>query len=907
MLRAPLLLLLAALAAPATARQDAPAGPSFDVETTTLPNGMTVLYHEDHSLPKVVINTWFAVGSKDEAPGRTGFAHLFEHLMFMGTGRVPDNQFDVLMEAGGGSNNATTSNDRTNYYSEGPSSLLPTLLWLDADRLEALADHMTQQKLDLQREVVRNERRQTSENTPYGKAWLLLGGLLHPKGHPYHHPVIGSHEDLEAATVQDVVDFFRTWYVPGNATLVIVGDFDTAEVKPIVERTFGAIPARPVPAHRTAEPVVLDREIRAVDTDRVSFAKLFLVWPSPAHYAPGDAELDLAAGVLAGGPSTRLERRLVQELGIAQEVDAYQVSRGLGSQFHVEALAAPGADLETIKREILAVLDELGRDGPTADELARVQAATESGFLRRAEDLGRRADMFNAYRHHLGTANGFRIDLARYTDATVENVRATVASVFGPGRVDLRILPQDAAVAGASLDDRPDDFPSAPFAPPGATSFALSNGAAVHLLPRPGAGLVSGTLHVDGGASLVGADRAGLAALAARMLNSGAGGKDTADFAAAVEALGGDLSARAGRTQLTVNVSGLASRLDATLDLFGDLVRRPNLAAADFEREKALQLAAVAARSDSPRALASRVARTVIFGADDARGRPLDGDRRTVEPLTLADVEAALPRLLDPNRATFVFAGDVTVEELRTALEARFGDWTGEATPSAGVRAVEAAAREDGPRLLLVHRDDAPQTVITIMRPIDDATGPERMARLCVDTVFGGSFTSRLNSNLREKHGYSYGAFSRLTEGDGQPLLFAGSSVRTDVTGPSLTEFHREFARMNADGITAAELEKARETLRRRLVESAETTSSAARTLAGLVADGRPLDAVTRDLAALDAVTLEMANRHATSELYAFENLVIALVGDADAILPQLADAGIPTPLRLDPEASAGN
>jgi predicted Zn-dependent peptidase len=297
-------------------------GLSYPTESYRLENGLLVTLHPDHSLPQVVIDTWYWVGSKDEAPGRTGFAHLFEHLMFMGTERVPGNAFDVLMEGGGGSNNASTSEDRTNYYSEGPSGLLETLLWLDADRLEALGANMTQAKLDSQREVVRNERRQTSENTPYGKAELVLPGLLYPESHPYHHPVIGSHEDLEAATLEDVVAFFDAHYMTTNACLVVAGDFEPAEAKRLVQRTFGQLARRDPPAHRSAPPVSLAHEVREVVFDRVEFPKLILAWHSPAAFAPGDGELDLLAAVLSDGPSSRLVQKLVHEEKLAQEVQA---------------------------------------------------------------------------------------------------------------------------------------------------------------------------------------------------------------------------------------------------------------------------------------------------------------------------------------------------------------------------------------------------------------------------------------------------------------------------------------------------------------------------------------------------------------------------------------------------------
>ncbi len=895
--------------APASAALDSPlearagAGLRVPAETYALPNGMTVVLHEDHSLPKVVIDTWFAVGSKDEAPGRSGFAHLFEHLMFMGTGRVAGNQFDLIMESGGGSNNASTGNDRTNYFSMGPSSLLPTLLWLDADRLDALAENMTQEKLERQREIVRNERRQSTENAPYGKVELLLPEALYPPEHPYHHPVIGSHEDLEAAELEDVIAFFQTFYVPSNATLVVAGDFDPAQVKPLIARLFGALPARPSPPHRDAPPVALAREVCVVDVDRVEFPKLHLAWHSPASYAPGDAELECLATILAEGPSSRLERRLVLDTRLAQEVDASQQSAELGSVFLIEALAAPDADLERIKREILATLEDIARDGPSAEELARAKTRLEARFRRRLESLLARAEAMQDYRRFFGVADGFQHDLERWTHATREGVRDAARAVFGPGRVDLRILPEGPTLSRSELDERPADFARRPFTPGVPESFRLANGVPVHLLRRAGTGLFSGSLVVKGGERLVPLVQAGLAPLAARWLDAGAGGRDTAAFAAEVEALGATLSARGGREELALEVSGLSARLAETLDLLADLTLRPNLTPEDFARERDLALAEIRARDDDPNALAREVARSLLFGREDPRGRPVDGTLESVSGQDPEDVARALSTLLQPGRASFVFAGDLESAELVGLLDSRFGSWCS----SEPVALPPLAPLVEPPpgRIAFVDRPDAPQTVIQIVRPVPGAEGLPRAERAVVDTVLGGTFTSRLNSNLREDKGYTYGARSRIQQEGEQFLLSAGAAVLTRHTGESLVEFRNEFERLARSGIAPEELGKAVESSRERLVETAETTGALARSLSELVRNGRPLDALGSDLAAFDAVELEGANRAARSGLYEWDDLLVVLVGDRDAILTQLAESGFPPPIEVDASGAA--
>jgi predicted Zn-dependent peptidase len=876
--------------------------PRFELETYALANGLTVVLHPDHSLPKVVIDTWFAVGSKDEPPGRSGFAHLFEHLMFMGTGRVPGDQFDLLMERGGGSNNASTGQDHTSYHSSGPPALLPTLLWLDAERLDALAEHMTDDKLDLQRDIVRNERRQGTENTPYGKVELLLPAALYPPGHPYHHPVIGSHEDLQAATLADVLAFFHEHYVPANATLVVAGDFQPSEAKPLIERTFGALAARPSPAHRRAAPVVLEHEERRLETDRVEFPKLYLAWHSPPAYSRADAELQLLGAILAEGPASRLEQRLVFERRLAQEVDATQSPAELGSVFLIEALAAPGANLEEIKAEILAVLAELARDGPTEEELVRAKTRLEARFLRRMESLLARAEAIQAYRRFFGQSDGFRRDLERWTLATRTGLRDVARAVFGPGRVDLRILPEDASLARSELDERPSDLARRPYVPPTPESGVLGNGIPVALARRPGCGLFSGALVLGGGEALFSAPQAGAATLAARWLESGAAGRDAAGFAAALEGLGATLSVQAGRDELTLEFGGLAARRAETLDLLADLVLRPRLTPGDLERERALLASAIRARDDDPAVVARNAARALLFGPLDPRGRALEGTLESVTALGPEALRAALPALLHPARARFVLAGDLELPELLELLETRFGSWSSSAPPALPPR--EPLVEPPPGRIALVDRPDAPQTVIQILRPLAGAEGLERAALAAVDTVLGGTFTSRLNANLREEKGFTYGAQSRILQEGQQFLLSAGASVVTEHTAASLIEFRAEFERLARAGITAEELGKAVESRRMRLAETFETTASCARALAELARNGRPLEAQATDLAALDALTLEDANRCARSGLYEWPDQVVVLVGDRDAILAQLGTAGFEAPLEVRPDGS---
>jgi len=374
------LLLLAAVFAPAQ---------TFPVEKFTLKNGMIVILYPDHSLPVASVNIWYRVGSKDELPRRSGFAHLFEHLMFMGTERVPNGEFDRVMEAAGGSNNASTGEDRTNYFSSGPASLLPTLLWLDADRLEDLARTMDQKKLDLQRDVVLNELRQTYENQPYGRAELAIQYLLYPAAHPYHFPTIGTEEDLKAAQVNDVKDFFATYYTPSNASLVVAGDFDSKAIRLLVEKLFGSLPRGADVPRRQVPPAALDGVKRGVAFDKVQLPQLSFAYHAPKAFGPGDAETDIVAAVLADGKSSRLYKRLVVDDALATSVTANNASELLDSVFRIDVQTRPDADLDRVNRRIV---NRLVGDGsfflaPTILKGRTALRVSITNFRTREEDL----------------------------------------------------------------------------------------------------------------------------------------------------------------------------------------------------------------------------------------------------------------------------------------------------------------------------------------------------------------------------------------------------------------------------------------------------------------------------------------------------------------------------------------
>jgi zinc protease len=447
MTRVAALLMVATIAVPAYAQAPA-ATPKLELSYTqfTLPNGLRVILHEDHSVPMVTVNMWYHVGSAREKEKRTGFAHLFEHLMFMGSGHVKPGEFDELLEAAGGDNNGSTENDRTNYWINVPASSLELALFLESDRMGYLLDSMTPKAVDAQRDVVKNERRQSVENQPYGMAEVVLGEMLYPPGHPYHWPVIGYMEDLTAASYEDVVAFFKAYYAPSNASLVVAGDLNTAEARRLIEKWFGDVKPGPSPAPMTIPGVALTGVQKKTITDRVQLPRLYLAWLTPRHFEPGDAALDMVADVLAGGKNSRLYKRLVYDMQIAQSVSAMQASAGLSSSFQIIATPRPGHTVAELQKVIDEEIQKLQHEAPSVHELERSVNQIEASFYNRMERVGGfggKGDQLNAYYTYTGDPDWFNEDLARYHALSVTDISAAAAQ-FLPldTRVELIVEPE---------------------------------------------------------------------------------------------------------------------------------------------------------------------------------------------------------------------------------------------------------------------------------------------------------------------------------------------------------------------------------------------------------------------------------------------------------------------------------
>ncbi|HWQ27611.1 MAG TPA: pitrilysin family protein, partial [Dehalococcoidia bacterium] len=761
-----------------------------------------------------------------------------------------------------------------------------------------LARTMTQEKLDRQRDVVRNERRQSIENQPYGKSELLLTEIMFPVGHPYHYEVIGRHEDLEAAQVQDVVDFFATYYVPNNASLCVAGDFDPARVKPLIADLFGTLPRGMDPPHRFADPVRLGRVVRAVTVDQVQLPRITFAYHSASFLAEGDAELDLLAAVLAQGKSSRLYKRLILDERLASDVSAAQSSALLQSVFRIDVTASPGADLDRIEAVVDEELARLLKDGVSDEELGQRKGPIELAKASQLQSLLARADQLNAYEFYWSDPDGFERDLNRYRGATPESVmRWARRTLTQDSRAIVRVLPQEGQRPPSPRDARPADFPAGDFSPTPPQTFTLSGGLRVLLWHRPQAPIVSMRVLFAPGAPIDTPQAPGLSTLAAQMLTEGAGPYSAEQFSDAVQAAGAAIAARADYESASADLTVISRNFPRGAELLRLALREASFRPEDWERVKRLHLDELRRQDDEPNIVASRVAQRLLFGDASPFAYPLAGTRAAVESFDLAAVRAHAAWLFSPAHATVLVAGDVTPEQVRAALEPLASGWTPPGAKRSPPALPTDPTRAATLRVALVHRPRAVQTVIRFLAPGIRAADPARVPGNALGTILGGTFTSRLNANLREDKGYTYGARASFRMFPSTGFFVASSAVRADVTGASLKEFMKEFNRLRAGDVTADELGKARESIRTDVIQDFEQNAGLISAAARLLEARLPWDTVAGDLAALNALTPESLNARA-KETFPIEQGVLVLVGDRDAILPQLKDLDLPAPVE---------
>jgi zinc protease len=768
-----------------------------------LDNGLTLIVHEDHKAPIVAVNVWYHVGSKNEVPGRTGFAHLFEHLMFQGSENHDEDYISSLQKLGATDLNGTTWFDRTNYFETVPANALDTVLWLESDRMGHFADSISQAKLDEQRGVVQNEKRQ-GDNQPYGKVWAPILEQVFPNGHPYSWETIGSMADLEAASLEDVREWFATYYGPNNAVIAIAGDVETDEVIAKVNNYFGDIPPGPPLTKPGTWIPRLDSERRQIMEDRVPQSRMYAAWPGPAWGTMDAHHLALAAEILGGDKNSRLYKRLVYEDQIASDVAVAPLPLEISGITYLIATAQPDHTLAEVEAAAKEEIRKFIQDGPTRKELERVKTRARANFLRGIERVGGTEGKSGILARNMVYGNSpdfYQKQLADIETTTREDLRQVVEDWMGPGVFVMEVHPYPELTASESGADRttipdPGEFPDVGF--PAFVRTQLDNGLDVIISERAGGSLVAMSLIIDAGYASDQFSRPGTAKIAMAMLDEGTSKLSALEISETLALQGAQLSAGSTLDTSFISLSAIKDRLDDSMSLFSKVALDPIFPADELERMRRISLTNIQQEKNTPTSMGLRVLPGFLYGENHPYGQPMTGSgtEESITATTRDDLVNFHETWFKPNHATLVVTGDVSAEDILPRIENLFGKWEPGDVPEKGIATVGLPSDKT---LYVVDRPGADQSVILAAQLLPPKANPDEIRIQAMNDILGGTFSARINMNLREDKHWSYGARTLIPAARGQRPLMAYAQVQTDKTKESIEELRKEIRGISSD------------------------------------------------------------------------------------------------------------
>ncbi|MFN3878549.1 MAG: M16 family metallopeptidase [Brevundimonas sp.] len=887
----------------------------------TLDNGLTVLVHEDHKAPVVAVSVWYNVGSKDEPAGKTGFAHLFEHLMFGGSENAPGSYFTPMRNMGATDMNGTTWFDRTNYFETVPTPALEQALFMESDRMGYMLGAISQETLDLQRGVVQNEKRQ-GDNQPYGLNQYKQLEALFPEGHPYRHSTIGSMADLDAASMQTVRDWFTSNYGPNNAVLVLAGDITPAKARELTEKYFGPIAKGPVNTPAQAPIPTLPAPVNETTHDRVSNAQVEISWVVPGMLDADSVPLSVGASVLGGLASSRLDNELVRGDQSAVSVSASNGAYHRVGIFEISATVKPGEDPAAVEARTREILNGLIANGPTQDEINRVVTQYASRRIQGLEQVGGfggKATALAEGQLYAGDPEFYKKQLAAYAAVTPAQVQAAMQKWLTRPAYTLTTLVGEReayaeaaeAPSGANHTPAPEIQRVARMAKPEIGQVAnvdfpaverarLSNGMEVIYAQRDA--VPATKIAIDFDAGLAADDRAklGLQTLMLDLMDEGTRTLNATQLAEAQEALGASITTGATMDRSVVQLSAVTPNLKPSVDLLADVVRNPAFASAELERLRATRLSRIAAERTQPAALASRALPELMYGADSPYGRPFsgNGDETSVKAITEADIRTDYARWIRPDNGKIFVVSDRPLSEITPVLDAAFGQWVPPASAKA-VKDFSAPIPAATPKIVLIDRPQSPQSYI-MGGEVLAASGTDDLLMLnAANNVLGNDFLSRINSDLRETKSWSYGVNASVAGFAGRVPYLVTAPVQADKTGPAIEALNLQFNDFlkGGKGVTPAELERTINGNTRRLAGSYETSAAVLGALRSNDLLGRPDDYPETIAARTNALTAAQLDEAAKAAIDP-SRFVWVVVGDASVVKPQLDALGIPVEVR---------
>jgi len=882
--------------------------PDIPYTRFTLQNGLTVLVHEDHKAPIVAVNTWYHVGSKNEKPGKTGFAHLFEHLMFSGSDDFNHTYINAMERIGATNLNGTTNNDRTNYFENVPTSMLDYVLFAESDRMGHLLGVLDQKKLDLQRGVVQNEKRQ-GENQPYGVTEELITENTYPVGHPYSWTVIGSMKDLDAASMSDVQEWFKTYYGPNNVTVVIAGDITPAVAREKVEKYYGDIPPGPPIAKQEGWIAKRTGTHRGWVQDRVPQARLYRIWNVPQYGSPEEVQLDLAAQILGGGKTSRLYKRLVYKDQIATSATSSDDTNEIAGQFDFTITGNPGGDLKKAELAADEELQNFLKNGPTAAELQLAKTRILGNYARIVERIGGfggKSDLLARCQTFTGNPECYKVYLQGIKSATVASVKKAANEWLSDGDYILEVqpYPQDLKT-GEKLDrsKEPELGKAMSLKLPPLEKSALSNGLKIVLAERHSAPVVNFSLMVDSGYAADPANAPGTASFEQRMLEEGTPTRDSLKIGEELEALSANFNAGANLDWALVSLNTLKSTMDKSLDIYSDLILHPAFPEKEFARLQRERVAGIKREKVTPQAMALRVVPALIYGKGHPYALPFTGTgtEESVNHMTREDLEKFHDKWFKPNNATILVVGDTTMAEIKPKLESLFSTWRPGDVPKKTAPTVDQPAKDV---VYLIDRPGSGQSVIFGAQLAPPRNDPDAVALQLVNDIFGGKFSSRINMNLREDKHYSYGVFSVLPSARGQRPYISISAVQTDKTKESMVELVREYNDVvGGKPITDEELKDEQANATLGLPGTFETVQQLAGAYGTILQYGLPEDYFNTFTEKAMAMTPASANEIAKKYILP-KHLVWVVVGDMSKVEAGIRELNLGDVHKIDADGN---
>jgi zinc protease len=883
--------------------------PDISYQKFTLDNGLTLLVHEDHKAPIVAVNVWYHVGSKNEKPGRTGFAHLFEHLMFNGSENYNDDYFKAVEPLGATDLNGTTNNDRTNYFQNVPKTAFDTVLWLESDRMGHLTGAIDQARLDEQRGVVQNEKRQ-GDNEPYSIAEELSTKACFPVGHPYSWTVIGSLEDLDAAKLDDVKEWFKTYYGPNNAVLSIAGDVNTQDVLAKVKKYFGDIPPGPPVARFDQWIAKRTGTTRASAQDRVPQTRILKYWNAPGDPTKDRVLLDLAGQILSNGKSSRLYKRLVYDDQTATAVNAFNDSREIASLFTIQIDVKKDADPAKVEKTLDEELAKFLSEGPTPDELQRAKTDVFAGFIRGVERIGGfggTSDVLAAGMIYAGTPDAYKQNLDIVRSATAGEIKDAAKRWLSDGVYILQIDPYPTGLkADASGADRK-KMPEGGAAPavvfPNVEKATLSNGMKIEFARRESVPVVEFNLILNAGYAADQGGIPGTASLAMAMLDEGTKTRSSLQISDESQRLGANIGTGSNVDSSFVTLSAMNANLDASLDLFADIVVRPSFPDADFKRLQKQQIARIQREKAQPVGMGLRVLPKLLYGAGHPYSNPFSGSgyEDGVAKLTRDDLVKFHETWFKPDNATMIVVGNTTLAEIKPKLESLFKDWK---KGNAPVKKISTVPGKTATTIYILDKPGAAQSVILAGQLAPPVSNPDEIAFKTMTQILGGSFSARLNMDLREEKHWSYGSYTFVPDARGQRPFIGYAPVQTDKTKESMVEVMKQFKGMTgAIPVTPDELAVAQDAMTRTLPGQWETQGAVSGSIADLVVFGLPDDYYTTFPGKVRAMKTGDVDNNAKKTLTP-DKMVWVVAGDRAKIEAGIKELGWGEVKYLDPDGN---